>query len=205
MRPSTGSSSISFSRNFRRSDRVKDLLAAERYARALFEIARSLHRDEEIEAELENISSALKKDLSLERFFSNPSLKTEDKRKFLQKLYQEGREEYVETLLDFFTILFEKDRFTLIHEISKNFKRIADEAQGQGTAEIRSAVPLKSDQEAVLVNRLETIAGCKITIKKEVDPALLGGIVVRIKNKIIDGSVKFKIESLKKELTSIHE
>lgn len=181
---------------------VKDLLVAERYARALFEIARTIHRDEEIEAELENLSSALKKDPSLERFFGNPSLKTEDKRKFLQKLYQERREEYYETLLDFFTILFKKDRFTLIHEISKSFKRIADEAQGQGTAEIRSAVPLKSEQVAILVNRLETIAGYKITVKKEIDPALVGGVVVKIKNKIIDGSVKFKIESLKKELTS---
>lgn len=182
---------------------VKDLLVAERYARALFEIARTLHRDEEIEAELENLSTALKKEPSLERFFGNPSLKIGEKRKFLRKLYQDRREEYYETLLDFFTILFEKDRFALIHEISKIFKRIADEAQGQGTAEIWSAVPLKSVHEAALVRQLERITGSKITVKKEVDPRLVGGVAVKIKNRIIDGSVKFKIDRLKKELTEL--
>lgn len=181
---------------------VKDLLVAERYARALFEIARTLHRDEEIEAELENFSEALKKDPGLEKIFDNPSVKIEDKRKFLQRLYQERREEYYETLLDFLTVLLEKNRFTLIHEIAKSFKRIADEAQGQGVAEIWSATPLDARHEAVLVGQLERIAGYKITVKKEVDPRLVGGVAVRVKNKIIDGSVKFQIERLKKELTS---
>lgn len=182
---------------------MKDLLVAERYARALFEIARVIHRDEEIEAELEHLSSALKRDPAIEKFLANPSLKTGEKRKFLQKLYQERREEFYETLLDFFTVLFEKNRFNLIHEIAKSFKRIADEAQGQGIAEIRSAAPLKSDQESKIVSRLEALAGYKIQVQKEVDPSLIGGVVVKIKNKILDGSVKFKIDSLKKELTKI--
>ncbi len=179
---------------------LKDLLVAERYARALFEIARDMRRDEEIEAELEGISGALTADPGLERLFSNPYLKTDQKRKFLQKIYQERRHDYYETLLDFFTVLLEKNRFMLIHEITKSFKRIADEAQGQGVAEICSAVPLKPEHESLIVSRLEQIAGYKITVKKEVDSALIAGIVVKIKNKIIDGSVKFKIDSLKKEL-----
>ena len=86
---------------------VKDLLAAERYARALYEIARAVHRDDQIETELDHLSKALKSEPGLEKFFDNPYLNTEDKRKFLQKLYQERREEFYETLLDFFTVLFE--------------------------------------------------------------------------------------------------
>ena len=180
-------------------------MVAERYARALFEIARVIHHDEVIEAELENLSAALAADPALERFFSNPHLKTEEKRKFLQKLYQERRENFYETLLDFFTVLFEKNRFNLIHEIAKHFKRIVDEAEGRGTAQIRSAAPLKIEHESQIVNRLEQIAGYKIMVKKEIDRSLIGGVVVTIKNKIIDGSVKFRLESLKKELTAIKE
>ena len=182
---------------------VKDLLVAERYARALYEIARTLHCDDKIQDELEAISKALLNDPELERFFDNPYLKTDEKRKFLLKLYQERREDYYETLLDFYTVLFEKNRFALIHEINKSFKRISDEAKGQGVAEIHSAVPLSAGQETSIVNRLQEIAGYKIMIKKEVDPSLVGGVVVKIKNKILDGSVKFKIESLKKELMSV--
>lgn len=182
---------------------VKDLLVADRYAAALFEIARLIHQDEAIEAELENLSKALKNLPALEKTLSNPHFKTEQKRKFLQKLYQERKEPFYETLLDFFTLLFEKNRFELIHEIAVSFKRIADEAQGQGTAEIRSAVALDAAREAQIVSRLEKIAGYKIQVKKEIDPALVGGVVVKIKNKIIDGSVKNQIDGLKKELTRV--
>ena len=182
---------------------LRDLLVAERYARALFEIARVIHKDEEIEAELENLSLALKNSPDLERELSNPSIKAEIKRKFLLKLYQERKEAFYETLLDFYTILFKKNRFNLIHEISVCFKRIADEAQGQGVAEIRSASPLAAAHETQIVSRLEKIAGYKITVKKEVDPSLVGGVIVKIKNKIIDGSIQFQISEIKKELTKI--
>lgn len=182
---------------------VKDLLVADRYAAALFEIARLMHKDEEIEAELENLSNALKSSSDLEKTLANPHLKTDQKRKFLQKLYQERKEPFYETLLDFFTLLFEKNRFNLIHEIAVSFKRIADEAQGQGIAEIRSAVPLDANRESQIVSRLEKIAGYKIEVKRQVDPALVGGVVVKIKNKIIDGSIQYQIDRIKKELTRV--
>ncbi len=182
---------------------MKDILAANRYAQALFEIARATHKDEEIEAELCAFSDALKSSPELEKALNNPGFKNEQKRKFLLKLYQERNHEIYETLLNFFSVLFEKNRFNLIHDIAVSFKRIADEAQGQGTAEIRTAVPLGTRDEETIVRKLEQIAGYKIAVKKEVDPSLIGGVVIKVRNKIIDGSVKYKIDILKKELTKI--
>ncbi len=177
------------------------LVAADRYAQALFEIARLLHRDAEIEAELDAFSAALRSSPDLERSLGNPQLRIEDKRNMLLKIYQERNHEVYEHLLNFLTILFEKNRFHLIHEITSSFKRIADEARGQGVAEIHTAVPLDSRSEGFIVSRLEAMAGYKITVKKEVDPRLVGGVVVKIRNKVIDGSVKHELESMKKELT----
>ena len=182
---------------------VKDLLAAQRYARALFEIAREMHKDEEIEAELETLSAAMKADPAIERFLSNPGLGLEDKKKFLGRLYQERKHEFYEILLHFFLVLFEKNRFYLIHDIAVEFKRVADEAQGQGVAEIRSAMALKSEAQQAIVNRLEKIAGYKITVKSVVDPALIGGVAVKVRNKVIDDTVSNKIQMIKKELTKI--
>jgi len=183
---------------------VKDLLAAHRYARALFEIARELHKDEEIEAELESISKALRSAPQIERFLSNPGLGLQDKKKFLGRIYQERIHGIYEVLLNFFLMLFEKGRFYLIHEIAVEFKRVADQAQGQGTAEIRSASALKPEAERAIVSRLEKIAGYKITVKSLVDPSLIGGVTVKIRNKVIDDTVVNKIRSIKKELTRIH-
>ena len=182
---------------------VKDLLAAQRYAQAMFEIARELHQDEAVEVELDSVAAALKSSPTLEKFLANPAVKTDDKRKFLQRIYQERNQPIDEILLNFFTVLLEKGRFYLIHEIAVYFKKIADEAQGQGTAEIRSASPLKSEAEKQIVNRLEKIAGYKISVKSVVDPSLVGGVLVKVRNKVIDDSVKSKIQQMKKELTKI--
>ena len=182
---------------------IKDLLAAQRYAQALFEIARDLHHDQAIEAELESISTALKQMPGIEKFLANPSLKTAEKQKLFQRIYQERSHEVYEILLNFLTILFEKNRFYLIHDIAVYFKKIADEAAGRGVAEICSASALKPDAEKKIVNRLEKIAGYKITVKSTVDPALIGGVVVKVRNKVIDDSVKTKIGLIKKELTKI--
>ena len=182
---------------------TKDLLAAQRYARALFEIARELHQDEWVEAELESFSASLRTSPEIEKFFANPALKSEDKGRFLQRLYSERSNPAFQMLLNFFAVLFEKHRFYLIHDIALSFKKIADEAQGQGTVEIRSAAVLKPEAEKQIVGRLERLSGNKITVKNVVDPSLIGGVLVRMNNKIIDDSVKSKIQSIKKELTKI--
>lgn len=180
---------------------VKDLLAAHRYSRALFEIAREMREDETIEAELENLSASLKAAPEIEKFLTNPRLKLEEKKVFLGRLYQASSINTV--LLNFFLVLFQKNRFYLIHEISAHFKRVADEAQGQGVAEISTAVPLKADAQAAIVNRLEKIAGYKITARNKVDPSLIGGVMVKMRNKVIDDTVRYKIDMFKKELTKV--
>lgn len=192
---------------------VKDLLAAHRYAKALFEIARDTHQDEVIEVELENLSASLKATPEIEKFLTNPRLKLAEKRAFLGRLYQErpakpemilsGPTPVHDILLNFFLVLFEKNRFYLIHEIAVHFKRVADEAQGQGVAEICTAVPLKADAQAAITSRLEKIAGYKITVRNKVDPTLIGGVMVKVRNKVIDDTVRFKIDMFKKELTKV--
>ena len=179
-------------------------MAAHRYARALFEIARELHKDVEIEAELDSIAAALKSAPEIQKFLTNPRLGLQQKKKFLGLIYQERNHEVYEVLLNFFLVLFEKGRFYLIHEIALEFKRVADQAQGQGTAEIHSAVKLKPEAERAIVSRLEKIAGYKITVKNFVDASLIGGVAVKIRNKVIDDTVLNRVRAIKKELTKIH-
>ena len=85
---------------------MKDLLAANRYAQALFDIARGLHKDEEIEAELESFSDALTRDPKIEKFLNSPHLDLNQKKKFLGKIYQKRIHQIYEELLNFFIILF---------------------------------------------------------------------------------------------------
>ncbi|OIO38601.1 MAG: ATP synthase F1 subunit delta [Candidatus Omnitrophica bacterium CG1_02_46_14] len=183
---------------------MKDILAATRYAQALFEISILTHRDEEFVAELEAFSKALKQSPALEMSFKNPRMSLEQKRKFLGEIYQKQNHEIYETLLNFFMVLFEKHRFYLIHEIAENFKRITDESKGRSVAEIHTAVLLDAQSEAAIVTKLERMAGHKITVKNKIDPSLIGGVMIKLKNKIMDGSVKNRLHLLTKELMKLN-
>ncbi len=177
---------------------MKDLLAAQRYAKALFELTRPERLDEAVEAELVALSQALKTSPEIESFLLNPRLRFEEKKRFLERLYPAGPTSKV--LNGFFALLFEKHRFDLVHEIAVAYKKIADEAQGQALAQIKSASPLSSEHEGALVARLERIAGRTLTVRKEVDPALIGGVSVRIGHRVLDGSVRRGLDRLRQEL-----
>ena len=66
-----------------------------------------------------------------------------------------------------------------------------------------TATVLSPMHEGQIVSRMEKIAGYKITVKKDIDARLIGGVVVKVKNKVWDGSVRHKIDLIKKELTKI--
>ena len=90
---------------------VKDMLAARRYAQALFELARELNKDEEIEAELESFSASLTSDPKLEKFLTNPGMRVELKKAVLEKLYRDKDQQVYQYLRNFYLVLFEKNRF----------------------------------------------------------------------------------------------
>ena len=178
------------------ADRLPDLIEIQKQSFKWF-------LGEGLKEELESFSAALKRSPEIEKFFLNPVFANEEKGKFLKKIYPGRIHANFEILFNFLMVLLEKKRFHLIHEILQEFKRIVDEKRGMGTAEIKTAVPLEPHREREMVSQLEKIAGYKIRVKKEVDPALVGGVVVKIRNKILDGSVKHRIDLLKKELTRI--
>lgn len=182
---------------------MQEFIAANRYAQALFEIARGMGKDQAVEDELEAFSAALRSKPEIEKFLLNPSFTAADKKRLLDRLYahDEGRSSVARVMADFYSILLEKGRFTLVHEIAVAYKRISDLAQGEGVAEVSTTTPLSATVETRLVAALERMTGEKIVLKKKTDPALVGGITVRLRNKFFDGSVAGHLERLKTELT----
>ncbi len=179
---------------------MNELVIADRYARALFEIVQPLGADENIEAELLSFSSALKVSPELESFFRNPYFSIEEKVKSLRNLYKKSSVTVQETLGRFFEVLLKKSRFYLVHDIALIYKKIADESQKRTMLVIQSAVPLSTDAERQIVQQMEKIAGAKVEVKKELNPSIIGGVVVRFRNKILDGSVLNRINIFRKEL-----
>lgn len=179
---------------------MHDPVAANRYAQALFEIALQAGQDQAVEDELQALSEALKKSPQIEKTLLNPSFTLDQRKKALERLYA-GSGAVSRVMTGFLSVLIEKGRFPLVHAIADAYKRIADTAQGESVAEVTSAAPLDAAFEARLVPALQKAIGTKIALKKSVDPSLVGGISVRVRNKVFDGSVRGQLERLKKELT----
>ena len=191
---------------------TKDLLASHRYAQAMYEIAREAGEDEYVESELESLSAALKSAPEIERSLGNPALGPAEKRRILGRVFTGSSParggsasggKMDAQLVRFLLLLFQKNRFYLIHDVVSHFRKIADESQGQGVAEIRSAVALKPEHRAAIVSRIEKISGKKMVVETKIDESLIGGVIVKVGNKVIDDSARTKLGNFKKELTKI--
>jgi len=183
---------------------TKDFLTAQRYAQALFELANEQGEDEYVEAELEALSASLKAAPAAERFLGNPALKRAQKRQVIEKLFTGKKPKIEDILVKFLLLLFDKHRFYLLHDVAVSFRKIADESQGQAVVEIRSALPMGEGQRGAIVSRIEKMTGKKMAVRSEVDARILGGVIVKVGNKVMDDCVRTKIGNFKKELTKIH-
>ncbi len=102
--------------------------------------------------------------------------------------------------LNFVKVLAENKRLGFLPEIAEQFDALKKEAEAQVEVEVVSAYPLASAQETLLVNALTARFGKQVTLSSRVDESLIGGVVVRVGDKVIDGSVRGRIEQLGNQL-----
>lgn len=178
---------------------MKDLLAAQRYAQALFELARDERADVSCGEELDAFAAAVCGTPEIERFFANPSVRTSDKQSFLRKLAaRDGDSAPARALvLNLLAVLLDKNRFGLLADINRSYRTIAVRERREALAEIRTAVPLDEPSLRRIVEKLQARQGLKIVATTQVDPSLIGGVHVRIGHRVIDGSVRGRLAGLR--------
>jgi len=97
-------------------------------------------------------------------------------------------------------LLVAKGRVGLAGQIGGEFQRLLDEYRGMARASVTTATPLSSDQEGQVATRLGQITGKQISLETKVDAAILGGLVARVGDTLIDGSTRSRLLALKREL-----
>ena len=171
---------------------------ARRYAQAVFEIALEAKELEKWQTDLREVVSAVG-EASFAAFLSRPKIRFGDKAKLLAE-----RLKGVSSLaLNLVYLLIARGRLELIGEIAEDYQRLLDNYHGIEHAEVTTAIPLKDDEGRVVARYLEDMAEKKLVMKSEVDSALIGGIVARIGGKLLDGSTRTRLDTLKKELAEM--
>ncbi len=167
---------------------------AGRYASALFDLARDERQIDTVSKSLDTVKAALTDSPDLKAVTTSPLINRAEATKAVAATAQALKLDPLTTR--FLGVLAKNGRLPQINAVIRTFARLADKHRGVTTAEVTSAFPLKDDQLAALKANLKARGGTDVAIDARVDPSILGGIVVRLGSRMIDASIKTKLNTL---------
>lgn len=167
------------------------------YATALFEVARAEGNLERVEAELYQVARAIEGSDELRSKLTDQMLPVELRQGIVEDLLGDRTLPVTKALVSF--VVGSGRARDLPTIIDRLVVRSADE-RSEAVAEVRSAIPLDEDQQQRLATALSNRTGQKVSVKVNVDPSILGGIVATIGDTVIDGSVRRRLEQLRESL-----
>jgi F-type H+-transporting ATPase subunit delta len=173
---------------------------AKRYAVALFEASRKKGITGEMQRDLADFCGVLERNRRFKNFLLSPQILTEEKNALVEKTFGDITNT---TFVNFIKLLITKERFDHIEEIAQAYTELYEKSQGIVEVQVTTAIPLDEDLESKAVRKLEEATGKKIRLKKRIDESIIGGMVVRMENKVIDGSVKYHLEKLRSNLKEV--
>jgi ATP synthase F1 delta subunit len=166
------------------------------YARSLFEAAQDADKLEAVRDQLGEIAGAVEEDRDLQVFFFSPSLTTEEKKDGLHKVVTDMDD----LVSNFLELLIENHRMTSLFKIRRELDALWDEENQLLPVTITSAVELDDDTVKQIGDQIADQTGRKVELSQEVDPDVLGGLVVRVGNTVMDASVRRRLETLRREV-----
>lgn len=171
--------------------------APRRYADAAFEIAL---RDNSVELWRRDLDQAALtlEERGLEAVLANPAIALDQRLDAAGQVF--GRLSHPVTNL--ILLLVRRNRIEQLPRVAAEFRRLDDRRNGLTHATATSAAPLGADEIRAITARLEAMTGDRIALETAVDPDLLGGVVVRVGDRLIDGSVRGRLERLRNQLAS---
>jgi len=167
---------------------------ARRYAKALIQIAVDQKLVEEYYNELAGFSLALESSPEAARMLVDPGIRIEAKREVVKDLV--ARLGISKTIGDFMLLLLDKKRLDFLSQITDSYRSFADQAAGILRSTITSALPLHDAQVNDIRSTLEKMTGKTIILDVATDPSLIGGVVTRIGDKVLDGSIKTQLTKI---------
>jgi ATP synthase F1 delta subunit len=166
------------------------------YARSLFEVAREHGRLDPVREQLGQFVDALNQNRELAVFFFSPYFSIKEKQDALARVL-EGADEI---FLNFLELLIEKHRMPVIFRIRQALEQLWEEENRTLPVEITSAIELDEGTTESLATQIAERAGRKVKLSTRVDPEILGGLVVRVGNSILDASIRNRLEQLRRHV-----
>ena len=166
------------------------------YARSLFEVARDQGKLDELREQLGQFADALDSNRELAVFFFSPYFSTKEKQEGLARML-DGADE---TFVNFLELLIENHRMPVIFRTRQQYERMWERENQLLPVDITSAIELDAETTEDLGRSIGERAGRKVKLAAHVDPDILGGIVLRVGNSILDASIRNRLEQLRRHV-----
>jgi F-type H+-transporting ATPase subunit delta len=166
------------------------------YARSLFQVAQEHDKLDEIREQLAAVADALSQSREMQQFFFSPYFSTKEKEEGLEKVVS-GADP---AILNFLKLLIENHRMPVLFRVRGEFDRLWEEENKLLPVHVTSAVELDQGTVKQIGDRISEQTGRRVELSSEVEPDILGGIVVRVGNSVLDASIRNRLEQLRKQV-----
>jgi F-type H+-transporting ATPase subunit delta len=175
---------------------------AERYAQALFSLAQEQNVADAVADALSNFAGMIEESADLKRLVLSPVFSAEDQLKAISAVLDKYG--YGGITANFVKLVAAKRRLFVLPDMIRAFLALNDKAKGVTRAEVTVAAPLSSDHTAALEQALREVSGGKtVRIDVNVDPSIIGGLVVKLGSRMVDASLKTKLNSLRTRMKEV--
>ena len=180
---------------------MKDARAALRYAKAILNLAKDSKKESEVNDDMQFIVDTISKNQELEVVLKSPVIKSADKMNVLKAVFTDKINNIT---LGLFNLLQENKRIAMLVPIAKQYSIIYDFLKNTQVAKVTTAVPLTKELETQVLDKIVALTGEKANLENEVNPAILGGFILRVGDVQYDASISNHLNELKKEFDNSH-
>ena len=166
-----------------------------RYATALFELARDEKSVDAVKADLDKFAALLRESADLARLVRSPVFTADDQRKALAAVLAKAGISGVTA--NFINVLIANRRLFVVSDVIRAFNALVAKFKGEATADVTVAEALSDKNLDALKAALKSVTGKDVALNVKVDPSIIGGLVVKLGSRMVDSSLRTKLNSIK--------
>lgn len=175
---------------------------AGRYAQALFDLAKESKTTDKVAADLSTFQGLVDESGDLRRFLKSPTFSAEEQVKALGALLQKAG--IAGTAANFLKLVAAKRRLFAVADMIRGYNKLSDAEKGVARAEVTVAEPLKDAHVLALKDALASVAGSSdVNVQVKVDPSIIGGMIVKLGSRMVDSSLKTKLNLLRTRMKEV--
>lgn len=172
-------------------------IIADRYAIAFMDLAQKQDLFDKFDSDLVLVKETVNANKDLKAFFEHPLIKSNDKKEIFERVFSEHVSVYT---LNLMKLLIDKNRIFILAVLADHYKALLNKKRNISTAQIITAIEIDQETKNRVKEKLERILNKTIEVETKIDKEIIAGMIVKVGDKVIDGSIKTKFENMKKQV-----